>query len=68
MKSSERAELPDIERDIPTTREDVAMLHDLWIGKPGVNLLPLLLRLQSGLPPREPSRATSEGWEPFTLG
>jgi hypothetical protein len=67
MKSNDRAELPDLERDLPTTERDVAVLHELWMGKPGENLLPLLLRLQSRMPPGEPSRATSEGWEPFTL-
>ena len=67
MSSNDRAELPDIARDIPTTDRDIAVLRELRLGKPGENLLPLLLRLQRRLPPGKPSDVTSEGWEPFTL-
>lgn len=67
MRSKDGADLPDLERDIPTTERDIAVLRELRLGRPGENLLPLLLRLERRLPPAPPSTATSEGWEPFTL-
>ena len=67
MRSSDDAELPDLERDLPTTREDIAVLRKLWLGEPGKNLLPELVRLDRAFPQVAPSRRTSEGWEPFTL-
>lgn len=67
MTSNDRAELPEIAKDIPTTREDVEALRRLRLGNPGENLLPLLLILQRNLPPAPPPLATSEGWLPFEL-
>ena len=67
MKSSNPAELPDIAKDIPTTREDVEALRRFRIGNPDENGLALLLRLERGLRPEPPSLRTSEGWLPFEL-
>lgn len=67
MRSSDRAELPEIDRDIPTTPRDVEVLKRLWLGEPGKNVLPELVRFERMVPPAAPSRRISEGWEPFTL-
>jgi hypothetical protein len=61
------SDLPDIARDIPTTDEDVAALRRLWLGTPGENLLPLLLRLQRRAGPAAPPASTPNGWPPFEL-
>jgi len=58
----------DLERDIPTTEEDVRVQRELH-SQPGVNLLP---RIDELLNPRDlenipPRRTTSEGWPPFEL-
>lgn len=59
----------DLERDIPTTDEDIRVLASLRRRTVGVNLLPQIdelfrsLELEK-LPPR---RTTAEGWEPFEL-
>ncbi|MEM9556793.1 MAG: hypothetical protein AAGC60_21210 [Acidobacteriota bacterium] len=58
----------DLERDIPTTEEDVRVLRSLY-RQPGENLLP---RIDELLNPRQfenipARRTTSEGREPFEL-
>ena len=58
----------DLERDSPTTEEDIRVQRELY-RQPGENLLPRIDEIFSSqqlenLPPR---RATSEGWEPFEL-
>ncbi len=66
--SSVSFELFDLERDIPTTEEDVRIQRELH-RQPGGNLLP---RIDELLNPRQfenipPRRTTSEGWKPFQL-
>lgn len=66
--SNAPSELFDLERDIPTTEEDVRMQRQLY-RQPGENLLP---RIDELLNPRQlenvpPRRTTSEGWLPFEL-
>lgn len=66
--SSVPYDLPDLERDIPITEEDIRVQRQLH-RQPGVNLLP---RIDELLNPLElegisPRRTTSEGWEPFEL-
>lgn len=61
-------DLFDLERDIPTSAEDVRVQREL--NRPhGENLLP---RIDELLDPwlfenASPRRTTSEGWEPFEL-
>lgn len=71
MSSTRELDPLDLERDIPTTREDVEALRrsSRELGEQGTNLVPLLHRLTEatrslGL---RPSRATSEGRSPFEL-
>jgi hypothetical protein len=66
--SSVSSELFDLERDIPTTEEDVRIQRSLH-RQPGDNLLPRIDELLNpgqfeNIPPR---RTTSEGWIPFEL-
>lgn len=66
--SSAASELFDLERDVPTTEEDVRVQRELHV-QPGVNLLPRINELLNpvdleNIPPR---RTTSEGWPPFEL-
>ena len=68
MTSPRPFELLDLERDIPTTAEDIAALARL---RPPAepDLLVHIERLQPPpwLPPARNSRRTSAGWEPFEL-
>ena len=62
------SEIFDLERDIPTTAEDVRMQRKLH-RQPGENLLPKIDELLDpqqfeNIPPR---RTTSHGWKPFQL-
>ena len=62
------SDLFDLERDIPTSEEDVRMQRKLN-RDPGGNLL---LHIDALLNPSQfeniaPRRTTSEGWEPFEL-
>ena len=66
--SNAPSELFDLERDLPTTEEDISVQKKLR-RQPGENLLPYIDELLSArqfenIPPR---RTTSEGWEPFEL-
>ena len=68
MNSSESSETFDLERDIPTTKEDVRVQRELRRPS-GENLLP---RIDELLNPDQfeniaPRRTTFEGWEPFEL-
>lgn len=67
MNSDDDGDLPYLDRDIPTTQEDVDALHRN--AEVGANLLPYLDRLTQavlslGL---RPGRETNEGWAPFEL-
>jgi hypothetical protein len=57
-----------LERDVPTTEEDIQRLRQLY-RQPGENLLPYIDKLLNPqqLENLQPRRATSEGWEPFEL-
>ncbi len=66
--SREPSKLFDLERDIPTTEEDIHMQRELH-RQPGENLLSRIDELLNpqhfeNIPLR---RTTSEGWEPFEL-
>lgn len=66
--SSAPSEPFDLERDIPTTEEDIRVQRSLR-RQPGENLA---THLDEFLNPRQfenisPKRTTSEGWEPFEL-
>ena len=66
--SNASCDLFDLERDIPTSDEDIRMQRKLR-GQAGENLLLHIDDLLSAqqfenIPPR---RTTSEGWEPFEL-
>jgi hypothetical protein len=68
VSSNASSELFDLERDIPTTKEDIRVQRKLH-RQPGENLLPRIDELLNpqqleNIPPR---RTTSEGWEPFEL-
>jgi hypothetical protein len=67
-RSNGPSELFNLERDIPTTEEDVRMLRELR-SQSAENLVPRIdelmnLRQFENIPSR---RTTSEGWEPFEL-
>ena len=66
--SDASSETFDLERDIPTTEEDVRMQRKLH-RQPGEDIL---LRMDELLNPPQfenipPRRTTSEGWVPFQL-
>lgn len=66
--SNASSESFDLERDIPTSEEDLRALKDLY-RQPGENLLPRVDELPSAdaFENIAPRRTTSEGWEPFEL-
>ena len=68
MSSSTPPELPDLEADLPTTAEDVAVLARLR-PRPEAGLLTRIELLQppDWLPPPRDRARTSAGWEPFEL-
>lgn len=68
MSSSERPPLDDLERDIPTTPEDVAALRRAR-AIPSLDPFAAVQRLEESLPPeaRRQSRKTSAGWPDFEL-
>lgn len=71
MSSTRELDPLDIERDIPTTPEDVDALRRSS-REPGgqcADLVPLLHRLTEAARSLgvRPSRDTSEGWSPFEL-
>ncbi len=60
--------LPNLERDIPTTREDVAALRRA-ARMPVEDPFAAVQRLVDALPPgaRRQSRETNQGWPDFEL-
>lgn len=68
IKSCEDGDLFDLERDIPTTENDIQMLRQLG-RQPGPSLLPSIDKLldSAQFDNIAPRRTTSEGWEPFEL-
>jgi hypothetical protein len=68
VSSNRRSEPLDLERDMPTSAEDVAALSQLRRRlEPGLLTEIDRLSLPSWLPAALTPRHTSEGWEPFTL-
>ena len=68
MSSSDWGDLLDLDRDLPTTAEDIAVLHRLRYGRRLTFALYLecLAALDAPSPARLPSRPTVGG-EPFEL-
>lgn len=68
MKSNEPSDLPDLERDLVTTEEDVRILRQLREPVPlAPDWLDRLTRLSEEFPGNLASRRTFEGFEPFEL-
>jgi hypothetical protein len=66
---SKKPDLLDLERDIPTTHEDIRALRENK-QRPGENWLDYLTRLSEQIPNAEElrwKRKTFEGCEPFEL-
>ena len=69
MKSSRRPDALDLERDLPTTAEDVAMLRRLR-QHPPMDLdayFRFLATFAPATPEQLASRRGPTGWEPFVL-
>lgn len=70
MKSSKRPELLDLERDLPTTAEDVQVLRELRLRRTQGGWEDLLLQLSAAEPTSSDElrkRKTMAGMEPFEL-
>ena len=69
MSSPDSFDLPDLERDIPTTPEDIRALRENRPRMPA-NWWDSLTEASEQLPGVQEARRrrkTFEGWEPFTL-
>ncbi len=68
MKSNGPSDLPDLERDLVTTEDDVEVLRRLREPAPlAPDWLDRLSRLSEEFPGDVASRRTFEGFEPFEL-
>lgn len=67
MDGNEPSDPLDIERDLPTTEEDIRVLRELRSVPLGPDWLDRLTQLSEAFPEDLHSRKTSEGWEPFEL-
>lgn len=68
MRSNGPSDLPDLERDLVTTEDDVRVLRRFREPAPlAPDWLDRLSRLSEEFPVDLASRRTSEGFEPFEL-